>query len=82
MHNENYLKWFDKHGKERPSHVPHGTEEDIRKNMVKLMPTKWVQQGNQLIGTTEDGVRIVQSIPTDHLLSGTDDRGLPTFTKI
>lgn len=80
--NENYLKWFDKHGKDRPKHQPHGTEEEIERSIIKLMPSKWKQEGNQLIGEVADGTRVVQTIPTNYLLTGTDDGGLPTFKKL
>lgn len=79
---DNYLKWFDKHGQSRPSHQPHIREDEIPSNMEKIMPTKWHQEGNQLIGITPDGTRVVQTIPTNYLLQGTDKKGLPTFTKL
>lgn len=81
MDNEQELKWFDKVGKARPTHDAHGTAEDIRANLKQLLPHNWVLRGNQLEGETEHGM-LVQTIPTDYILIGTDDHGLPVFRKV
>lgn len=74
-------KDFEELGIPAPTSDPHGTEQDIQKNMTRLMPTSWRQEGNQLIGETSMG-RLVQTIPTNKILVGTDDKGLPIFRDI
>ncbi len=64
-----------------PEAIPHGTPDDISNEMKKLMPSSWHLQGNKLIGKTEMGT-LVQTIPTDYILTGTDSSGLPVFTKV
>lgn len=64
-----------------PSATAHITDEEITKNMRQLLPNSWHLEGNQLIGQTEMG-RLVQSIPTNYICEGTDDKGLPILTKI
>lgn len=72
---------YEKLGVTPPEHLEHGTDEDIRKNMQKLLPTKWRQEGNLLIGETEMG-EVVNHLPTDMILVGTDDRNLPILKKV
>lgn len=64
-----------------PVAIPHMTEEEIQKNMKELKPNSWKLEGNKLIGETEFGP-LVQFIPTDYILTGTDDKGLPVLKKI
>lgn len=64
-----------------PVAVPHMTEEELQKNMKQLMPNDWRLEGNKLIGHTEFGP-LVQYVPTDVILTGTDSKGLPIFKKI
>jgi hypothetical protein len=64
-----------------PKVIPHGSDKDISEYLKPEMPTTWRQEGNQLIGESEKG-RFVQTIPTSHILTGTDEKGLPTFKKI
>lgn len=64
-----------------PTISEHGTEEDVRANMKQLLPSSWRLEGNQLVGMTEMG-ELRQTIPTDHILIGTDDKGLPIFHRI
>lgn len=78
---ENQLKDFDKWGVERPTHLAHGTEDEIRSNLKPVNPRNWRQQGNLLFADTDLG-ELVQTIPVDYLLDGVDDRGLPKFKKI
>lgn len=61
--------------------TPHGSDKDIRDYLTPEMPTRWIQEGNQLIGESEKG-RFVQTIPSDKLLVGTDAQGLPIFRNI
>ena len=79
---ERELKWYDKHGKTRPDHQAHLRDDQISDSIQKLTPHTWRQEGNKLIGEVADGTRFVQTIPTDRLLSGVDDDGLPTFRKV
>lgn len=73
---------FRKMGLEAPQAQAHGTEEYIESRMEPLKVTKWELNGNNLIGTTAEGVRMCQQIPTDYLLEGTDDQGKPLLKKI
>ena len=81
MYSDQELKQFDRLGINRPSHFAHGTEDDIRANLKELRPKSWRLEGNRLIGETEMGP-LVQMIPTDYILKGTDDKGLPILEKI
>lgn len=79
---EDQLKWYDRVNKARPTHIPHGLNADnIHEHMRKLMPRSWRLEGNTLIGMTEMGP-LVQKIPTDYILVGTDNKGLPIFEKV
>ena len=64
-----------------PTVITHTTEEDIAKNMKQLKPNQWRLEGNKLIGETEMGT-LVQFIPTDYILTGTDDKGLPILKRV
>lgn len=66
---------------EPPTTSTHGTESEVEGNLKQLMPSSWRLEGNQLIGQTEMGP-LVQTIPTSHILTGTDKKGLPTFRKV
>ena len=81
MQDEKVLKEFAKWGVEPPSSERHGTDEDIRSQMVKLLPNRWRLEGNKLTGDTEHG-ELVQFIPTDYICEGMDDKGLPILTKV
>lgn len=78
---ERIQAFYKKHGKAPPKHWEHGTEQEIRENMVRLRPGSWRLEGNQLIGQTELGT-LVQTVPTDVILTGTDDDGRPIFQKV
>ena len=64
-----------------PVAIPHLTEEELAENMKQFKPNEWRLEGNKLIGETEIGT-LVQFIPTDVVLTGTDENGLPTFRKV
>lgn len=64
-----------------PETITHGTEDDIRDKLVKLKPTVWRQEGNKLIGKTQMGT-LVNFIPTDYILQGTDEDGNPILEKL
>lgn len=72
---------YEQEGKELPSSQAHGSDDDIRQKMVKLLPNSWHMSGNQLIGQTEMG-RLVQHLPTNYICTGTDEKGLPILKKI
>ena len=74
-------KLYEKWGKTPPTSDAHGDEETIRKNMVRLKPRNWKLQGNQLTADTEFGP-LVNYIPTDYVLEGVDEDGLPKLRKI
>ena len=79
MQNDRVDNWYRKHGQEPPERVSHDLVPDDIKNRVKeLKPTNWRQNGNRLIADTEMG-QLVQFLPTDKLLTGTDENGLPIF---
>ncbi len=78
---ERIAAFYRKHGKEPPKHFEHGTEEDIKANMVVLKPKEWRQEGNMLIAEGDYGVH-AQTIPTDYICAGTDDDGLPILQKV
>jgi hypothetical protein len=79
---EDQLKWYDKQGKARPTHISHGVNADeLHEHMRQLKPHKWRLHGNMLEGETDMGM-LVQRIPTDYILEKTDDNGLPVFRKI
>jgi hypothetical protein len=84
MYDEKTLKDFDYWKIPRPSHDAHGTdslEKPISEQLRSVKPRNWRQQGNQLIADTDWGP-LVQTIPVDYLLDGTDERGLPKFKKV
>ena len=64
-----------------PKSTSHLTEEEMLANMKQLKPRSWVLKGNQLEGMTDMG-KLVQNIPTDYILEGTDERGLPKFKRV
>lgn len=64
-----------------PTAESHGTEQELSENMKQLLPSEWRLEGNKLIGKTEMG-ELVQTIPTDYILEGTDSKGLPKFRKV
>lgn len=81
MLNDNEKEMYSRWGKAEPTHEPHGTADEIAENMIELRPTKWRQEGNKLIGDTKMG-KVVNIIPTDVMLRGTDKDGLPILEKM
>lgn len=72
---------FREWGEPLPTRDAHGTDNDIRSNLKSVNPHNWRLEGNQLIADTEVG-RLVQTIPTTHILMGTDAQGLPIFKQV
>jgi len=64
-----------------PTTTPHGTDNEIRKNLTPLKATNWRMEGNQLIADTDYG-RLVQRISTDVICKGTDKYGLPILEPV
>ena len=73
--------FFRKYNLTPPEAITHGTEEDIKIRLTELLPNSWRLEGNKLIGETAMGP-LVNFIPTDYILTGTNDKGLPVFQKI
>lgn len=73
--------WFRKLNLTAPDTKTHGTEDDIEKNLKKLMPNDWRLEGNKLIGRTEFGP-LVQTIDPAYILTGMDGQGLPIFKRV
>jgi hypothetical protein len=78
---ERIAAFYRKHGVEPPKVFKHGTEDEIRQNLERQRPSKWWLEGNELKGETSLGI-VTQQIPTDMILTGTDDQGLPIFKKV
>ena len=75
-------KFYEKAGVAPPSVIPHGlTVDDISKRVEPMKAKSWRQEGNMLIAITDWG-EVANPIPTDRLLTGVDDNGLPILTKI
>lgn len=81
MHDEKTIEWYKRRGVEPPETNSHGTEEDIKQNMERLMPNSWRLEGNKLIGETKYGP-LCQFIPTNYILINTDKNGLPVFREV
>ena len=85
MHDENFLKWYDRVGVERPSHESHTVvdtpENPLSEQLIQFKPTSWHLKGNVLYAETDHGP-VVQTIPTDYICKGMDERGLPILVKL
>jgi hypothetical protein len=84
MYDEKQLKDFDYWRMPRPSSDQHGTDSlsnPISSNLQSVRPRNWRQEGNLLKADTDWGP-LVQTIPVDYLLDGTDERGLPKFKRV
>lgn len=79
--NEKQSKEYEKWNVTPPTSQPHGTDDERLSAMQELKPNSWRMEGNKLIGQTNWG-QLVQYVPTDYLLKGTDAQGLPIFEKI
>lgn len=85
MYDEDTLKWFDRHGKARPTHVPHGVTDTAQYPLSEQLPRlkcrNWRLEGNMLTCDTDMGP-LVQAIDPGYICLGTDDSGLPVLKKI
>lgn len=76
------LKDFENWAVPLPSRQSHGLSvDDIAGRVERLTPTNWRLEGNRLIADTPMGP-LVNYIPVDYILTGTDDKGLPILQKI
>lgn len=77
--------WYDRHGISRPTHIPFMTDEELEKKFAQIRSStvhgNWTQQGNRLT-CNKCELRHSDIIPTNYLLQGTDERGLPIFKKL
>lgn len=64
-----------------PAREAHGTDEDIRSQLKSVNPTNWRLEGNKLIADTQHG-ELGQYIPSNLILTGVDQEGLPVFKKV
>lgn len=82
LYSDNYLSWFDRNAVAQPAHLNHGVNtEDISKLLIPLAARNWRMQGNKLIADTDMG-KLVQTIPTNYICKGTDEKGLPILEKV
>lgn len=85
MYDEASLRWFDKNGKARPTHLPHGItdtpDNPLSAQLPRLKCRNWRLEGNSLICDTDYGP-LVQTIDPGHICHGTDAAGLPILKKI
>lgn len=81
LYSEKELEQFDRWNVPRPSHLPHGTDEDIRKNLKPMKAMSWRLEGNKLIAETEFGP-VVNFLPTEYIMEGIDEKGLPKLRKL
>lgn len=75
------IEQFRNWGVPLPTRQAHGSDAEIRSNLRQLRPTQWRMAGNRLIGQTEFG-ELSCFVPTNVILTGTDEDGLPIFKKI
>lgn len=77
---EDFKNW----GVKLPSRDPHGTdspETPISDRLEKLQLRNWRLKGNKLIADSDLG-EYAYLIPTDYILTGTDENNLPILKKI
>lgn len=82
---EKELQWYDYHKKPRPSHEEHGVSDTWQAPLSKYIrenypahPRNWRQEGDLLKCDTDFG-ELAQRIPTNVILIGEDEQGLPKF---
>ena len=65
----------------RDSHGSDSPDNPISSQLTKLQPRNYRQEGNKLIADTDFG-ELVNFLPTNLILTGTDKAGLPTFKQV
>jgi hypothetical protein len=73
-------QFYERHGLEKPLHLPHFTEEERERFKVQANH-QWKQRGNELYCVCEIGEH-TSLIPTNKILQGTDDSGKPIFANV
>jgi hypothetical protein len=82
MLNKDDEKLYSENGVAKPTHIPHGgTLEEIAINQKIEVVHNWKQRGNELYCVCDMGHH-GSFIPTTHIFTGTDDKGLPMLKKI
>lgn len=86
QHDEKSLKWFDRQGVARPTHLPHGVydtpDKPLSEQLTRLKCRNWRLEGNLLKCDTDQGP-LVQSLPsTEYICHGDGPDGLPLLTRI
>ena len=86
MFDEATLKWFDRMGVERPTHIPHGVtdtpDKPLGDQLVRLKCWNWRIKGNQLMCDTNYGPFVQNLRETNLICHGDGPDGLPVLTKI
>lgn len=82
MRNEKTVEeLYEELGLTPPESIKHLTEDELR-DMLKVKSShRWSQRGNILHCTCEIGSHSTR-IPTNQILQGTDEKGLPILKKI
>lgn len=76
------LSWFERNGLKPPEHIKHDlTPDDLSQKVERAQLLEWRQEGNRLICRTNFG-ELVNHIPTDMMMTSTDEQGLPILTKL
>lgn len=77
--------WYDRNGVARPEAIPFLTEEELERKFAEIRANTvhgdWKQEGN-IITCNRCSPSHSAPIPTEYLLQGTDDKGLPILKKI
>lgn len=83
VHSDAFVEWLEKKGGVTPYFATHGSDDDIQGKMTKMLPKKYIQQGNVIKGTV-DNAEVTWTISTDLILisSEPDAKGLPQLKKI
>ena len=64
-----------------PESIKHLTEEELREKLKIDAHHSWKQEGNTLNCTCEIGPHTT-NIPTTHMLTGTDEQGMPILREV
>lgn len=76
------LDWYARNNLKPPETIDHNlTPDDIGERVQRAVIKSWRQEGNHLIADTDIG-EVVNVLPTNLILTGTDKNNLPTFKKL
>lgn len=74
--------WYARNNVRPPEQIKHGLSiDDIVEKLKPLELKNWRQEGNRLIADSDVG-EVVNPLPANYILTGTDDKGLPIFKKL